>query len=379
MGRRNFLIVAHKGHFFEVFLKNNIALLQELGYTVYCAGSFAGEQDARAKSALEALGAVVLPIDIQRSPYSLKNVRAYRQLKSLMKQYGFAAVHCHTPTGGALGRLAARKFRKAGTKVLYTAHGFHFFKGAPLKNWLLYFTVEKFCARWTNVLITINREDYARAQTFKAERVCHVPGVGIDTARFHRLEAPRAEKRRELGVGDSDFALLSIGELIPRKNHAMVLRALALLNGSGEAEDIQYLICGQGAMEAELKALASELGIAEKVHFLGYRDDIPELCNCSDLFVFMSLQEGLPVALMEAMSCGMPILCSNIRGNADLIRGGVSGEAIENDVHALADAILRLKGDSEKRERYGAEAEKAVRQFDLETVQRMMREIYHDI
>ena len=379
MGGRNFLIVAHKGHFFEVFLKNNMALLQELGYTVYCAGSFAEAQDARAKPVLEAMGAIALHIDIQRSPYSWKNVRAYRQLKSLMKRYGFAAVHCHTPTGGALGRLAARKFRRVGTKVFYTAHGFHFFKGAPLKNWILYYTVEKLCARWTDVLITINREDYIRAQRFRAKRVCHVPGVGIDTDRFRPLEKNRADVRRELGYGDSDFVLLSIGELIPRKNHALVLRALALLNAGGQAADIRYLICGQGALEAELKALAEELGIAKMMRFPGYRSDIPELCSCSDLFVFMSLQEGLPVALMEAMSCGMPVICSNIRGNADLVHGGISGEVIGNDVSALADAILRLKRDPERCARYGAEAMKAVRRFDLKIVQRMMREIYSDI
>lgn len=314
-------------------------------------------------------------VPFARSPWSADNRRAYGELKKIVDEGGYDIIHCHTPMGAALTRLAAQRTRERGTMVFYTAHGFHFYRGAPLVNWLLYYPVERWLARYTDVLITINKEDYERAQRFRAGKVCYVPGVGIDLTRFQPDDG-RMEKRRELGLGTEDFVLLSVGELIPRKNHEVVLRALALLRRQGELGGIRYLICGRGACGEKLRHLAEELEVAENVSFLGYRNDIPAICGCSDLFLFMSRQEGLPVALMEAMACGLPAVCSNIRGNVDLIEDGVSGIVAQSTPEAVAEAIRRLRADGTLRARLAAAARERVKAFGLEQVREKMAELY---
>ena len=311
-----------------------------------------------------------------RSPRSADNRRAYKALKTLIDMGEYDIIHCHTPMGAALTRLAARQARKRGTKVYYTAHGFHFYKGAPLMNWLVYYPVEKWLARYTDVLITINQEDYARARAFHAGKVCYVPGIGIDLTRFQPTRGGRAAKRAELDLGAEDFVLLSVGELIPRKNHEVVLRALALLKQRGGLKGLRYVICGRGACEEKLKHLAQELGIADAVSFLGYRNDVRAICGCSDLFLFMSRQEGLPVALMEAMACGLPAVCSDIRGNIDLIEDGISGAVIRSTPEAVADIVCRLRSDSARRTRLAAAAIERVKRFDLAAVMPQMAELY---
>lgn len=315
-------------------------------------------------------------VPFARTPWNADNRRAYEKLKKIIDEGGYDIVHCHTPMGASLTRLAARKVREQGTMVFYTAHGFHFYKGAPLVNWLLYYPVERWLARYTDVLITINKEDYERARRFRAGKVCYVPGVGIDLTRFRPDDGGRMEKRRELGLGAEDFALLSVGELIPRKNHEVVLRALALLRQQGELGSIRYLICGRGACGEKLRHLAEEWEIAENVSFLGYRNDIPAICGCSDLFLFMSRQEGLPVALMEAMACGLPAVCSNIRGNVDLIEDGVSGTVAQSTPEAVAEAVRRLRADEMLRARLAAAARERVKAFGLEQVREKMAELY---
>ena len=318
-------------------------------------------------------------IPFARFPLKPSNIKAYRALKKVIDEGEYDIIHCHTPVGALLARLAARKARKRGTKVIYTAHGFHFFKGAPLINWLVYYPVERFTARYTDVLITINGEDYKRAEKFSAKKVCYVPGVGINMEKFRVSETARVEKRRELVLGDEDFVMLSVGELIARKNHAMVLKALAELKDSPCYERLQYLVCGRGELDGELKQLAEQLGVADRVRFLGYRSDVQEICNCSDLFVFMSWQEGLPVALMEAMACGLPVVCSRIRGNTDLIEDGVSGRIVDFEPEAIAGAIKQLLNEPETRAAYAKAARAHLEMFELESVKSQVRKIYEDV
>lgn len=315
-------------------------------------------------------------IPFERSPFSLGNAKAYKELKRVIKAGRYDLIHCHTPVGAMLTRLAAQEERTKGSKVFYTAHGFHFFKGAPLINWVLFYPVERALARKTDVLITINKEDFNRAKGFKAGRVYYVPGVGIDIHRFENRSMNRAGKRAELRIKEQDFVLLSVGELIKRKNHSLVLDALGELKRAGKIEDIQYYICGRGVLEDDLKKKADSLGIADRVHFLGYRYDVNEICGAADLFVFMSLQEGLPVALMEAMACGLPIICSDIRGNTDLVENEKDGEVVESTKEAVANAIIRLKNDKGLRDRYAQSAAVRIKNFDITSVVSKMRDIY---
>lgn len=316
-------------------------------------------------------------IPFERLPWKKGNLRAYRMLKAIIDQEHYDLIHCHTPVGAMIARLAARAARRKGTKVIYTAHGFHFFRGAPVANWLLFYPVEWVLSFCTDVLITINQEDYARAKGhLHAKRVEYVPGVGIDTARFRENTVDRREKRRELGCADGDFLILTVAEMTANKNHITILKALALLKNEPMFANLHYWICGRGETWQSLENSARELGIASHIHFLGYRNDAPELYPCCDLFAFMPYREGLSVALMEAMASGAPIVCTQIRGNRDLITDGVSGVFVENSPQALAESIRALYADPQRREALGRGAREAVQAFDAEAVYRQMKEIY---
>ena len=315
-------------------------------------------------------------IPFERNPLKPKNITAYKALKRIIDEGQFDIIHCHTPVGAMLTRLAARKARRSGTKVIYTAHGYHFFKGAPLINWLIYYPAEKWLARFTDVLITINKEDYNRAKSFRAGKVVYIPGVGIDLKKFSQGIGNRDEKRAELGLKDSDFVLLSVGELIARKNHSLVLESLGELQRKNQLDDIQYVICGRGELETELKEKAVSLGIADHVHLLGYRSDVSELCNAADVFIFMSLQEGLPVALMEAMACGLPVICSNIRGSTDLIENEVNGLISKFSSSEVNERIVRLKNDEDLRERLVNASKHAISNYDIRILLGRMKDIY---
>ena len=316
-------------------------------------------------------------IPFERMPWKPRNFTAYRMLKKIIDQGEYDIIHCHTPVGAMIARLAALSARKKGTRVIYTAHGFHFFKGAPLLNWLLFFPAEWLLAPVTDVLITINREDYDRAKRcMKAKRIEYVPGVGIDTSRFRADAAIRQEKRRELGFREEDFLLLTVAEMTKNKNHVTHLKALALLKDKEEFANMHYLIVGRGEEWASLEENARELGIEDHVHFLGYRTDAPDLYRCADLFLFMTYREGLSVALMEAMGSGLAIVCSQIRGNTDLVENGVSGLYAEITPEAVAGAIVKLYRDETLRNSCGKAAAEKVKLFDNENVHNLVKDIY---
>lgn len=318
------------------------------------------------------LGCKVHDIPFSRFPFSKDNLKAYKILKQLVETEHYDIVHTHTPNASMIARLACRKVRKQGTRVFYTAHGFHFFKGAPLKNWLMYYPVEKFCARFTDVLITINKEDYELAQKkMHAKKVCYVPGVGIDLDRIRSVQADRNEMRKSMGVPEDCVLLTSVGELIKRKNHQVVIKAIARLNNP----KIHYVIAGQGNLLSRLMKISESLRLEHQIHFLGYRKDVYQIYKASDVAVLPSLQEGLPVALMEAMACGLPVVCSNIRGNVDLIendKGGFLCECFNAD--AFAEGIKKVV--SGKIEEMCLINQNKMQMFDVKNICDKMMKLY---
>lgn len=252
-------------------------------------------------------------IHFERNPFHPRNIKAYKELKGIIQSHSFDIIHCHTPVGGALTRLAAAKARKKGTKVFYTAHGFHFYKGAPIINWLLYYPVERLLARLTDVLITINKEDFRTSQSFKAKRKEYIPGVGIDAEKFTNHEVDRAALRRTLGIPDKSKVLLSVGELNKNKNHSIVIKALKNI------PDCYYVICGEGPLKGELQKLATNLKIEDRVILAGYTTAVRDFYKMSDVFVFPSIREGLPVALMEAMASEIVCVAARNRGTKELL------------------------------------------------------------
>ena len=315
-------------------------------------------------------------IPFERNPLKLGNLKAYTDLKKVIDEGGYDIIHCHTPVGAMLTRLAAKQARKNGTKVFYTAHGFHFYKGAPAINWLLYYPVEKWLSRYTDVLITINKEDYERAKTFKAGRVCYVPGVGIDLKKFETSDELHKGKRswlcKEFNIPEDAMILLSVGEVNKNKNHRVVIEALGKL----KRKDIYYVICGRGPLHDEYVFLAEQLNIGKQIILTGYRTDVADFYKAADVFVFPSFREGLPVAVMEAMASGLPVICSNIRGNIDLVDDGVTGLISNNTPEELAEIINNMRNDVTLRNQLASAALQKIKQFDLNSVEDKMTKIY---
>ena len=267
----------------------------------------------------------VYDIEWSRSPLDIKHiVKSMKRIRAIVKNGEYDIVHVHTPIAAAVTRFALRDMVKTKKiKMIYTAHGFHFYKGAPLLNWLIYYPIEKYLSRYTDVLITINKEDYEIAKNkMHAKKTEYIPGVGIDVEKIQNTKVDKNKKREELGIPQDAFVLISVGELNKNKNHEVVIKALKNI---ADKNNIHYIIAGQGPLYQYLLDLADDYGLKDKVHLLGFRTDVIELLKSSDCFVFPSRREGLPVALIEAMACGLPVVCSQIRGNVDLITDGVNG------------------------------------------------------
>lgn len=283
-------------------------------------------------------------IPIQRSPLKLKNFRAYQALTSIINDNQYDIIHCHTPMGGVLARLSARLARKKGTKVLYTAHGFHFCKGSPLMNWILYYPIEKGLARHTDCLITINEEDYNLAikHRFKANCIERIHGIGVDTERFRPIEmSHKRSLRMEFGYNEDDFLMFYAAEFNKNKNQQLLIRSLALIKE--KVPSAKLLLAGDGPLIEDCRQLAMELHVEHMVHFLGYRNDIECILPMCDIAVASSLREGLPVNIMEAMACGLPVIATDNRGHRELVGDGENGWVISpNNAVELSNKIQLL-------------------------------------
>ncbi len=347
----------------KVFHTPYLEMFGQAGYETFVAAA----NDTGGEVNLPCCGRYV-EIGFRRNPFHPANIGAFFRLKRLINSEQFDLIHCHTPVGGVLGRLAAAKARRRGTKVLYTAHGFHFYKGAPLINWLIYYPIEKLCARLTDLLITINREDFELAcAKLRAKRVEYVPGVGVDMSSFTPSKEGRGQMREALGVPESATVLLSVGELNANKNHETVIRAIA-------DTDVYYIIAGAGDRQTRLQQLIDETGLSSRVKLLGYRSDIAELCRAADVYALPSLREGLNLSLMEAMACALPVVCSRIRGNVDLIdpEGGVMFDP--RSARECRQAIQAVMGGDMPR--MGRHNLDKVREFSAERVSGIMRDLY---
>lgn len=318
----------------------------------------------------------ICSVPINRSPFSFSNITAFKQLCRIVKENNVDYIHCNTPVGGLLGRLVGKKCKVK--IVLYQAHGFHFYEGAPLKNWLLFFPIERFLAHFTDTIITINKEDYVRAKRNFVLRnhgkVYYVPGVGIDLSQYRNNAIDRNSKRKSLNIIDDDVVLISAGELNENKNNRVIIEAMRIIDNPR----LHYLVCGKGALETELKSLVKKYGLEKYVHFLGYRTDIKELLSVSDIFVMPSFREGLSRSIMEAMACGLPCIASKIRGNMDLLEDGIGGFLCAPDKPGdFAEAIKKCDEDTRRRIRdYNLEA---VKQLDIHIIEKEIERIYRKV
>jgi len=377
------LIVTSVSSMVGQFMMPNIDLLMSLGYDVTVATNFEFGSTFDSACANELLNAlekknvIICNVSFVRSVFSFKNITAYRQIKKLVDKNNYSLIHCHSPIGGVIARLVARKKRSFGTKVIYTAHGFHFFKGASLVNWFLYYFTEKYLSKITDILITINKEDYDFAcRKMQASKIRYVHGAGVDTKKFSEPVVDAKTKRNEIGIPLNSDVLISVGELTKRKNHQVIIKTM----GKMKTKDLYYVICGQGKRIAGLRNLCRRLNLQNRVMFLGYRNDIADLLCMSNLYVFPSLQEGLSVSLMEAMAAKLPCVVSNIRGNVDLITDGEGGVLCSvNNIGEYKNAIEKLVVDIELRQKMGEYNQAVLRKFDTAIVLNQLEKIYNEL
>lgn len=346
----------------NVFHIPYLKMLKEMGYETHVA---ARNDFENPKDCIIPYCDVYHDLPFERNPAKKANIVVYKKLKKLMLKENFDIVHCHTPVGSTLTRLVYKNIKlRVKTKCIYTAHGFHFYKGAPILNWLIYYPIEKYLSKYTDVLITINKEDYKCAKThFKMKKLEYVPGVGIDLDSINSIKVDSKNIRESLSIPKQNYFLLSVGELIPRKNHSFVIKAL-----SG-VYNVTYVICGRGILKKELQELALKHNV--DLRLLGFRDDKIELMKSCDLFVFPSLQEGLPVALMEALASGCSCLVSDIRGSSDLIN--------KSEYLFSKNNILEFKEKMMKILRSNNQCSIDMDNYDIKNVNNKVKEIYEKI
>ncbi len=348
-----------------------ILYFQNKGYDVHVAAKLGERQEE-----LSSMRVLLHDIDFIKSPYSPNNMKAFNQLINIMKGNNFDLIHVHTPIAAFLGRLAAKL---TNTKpVLYTAHGFHFYNGAPLRNWLMYYTMEKLAAKWTDGLITMNEEDFVAASRLpirNRENIFKVHGVGVDIEKYNIKDINiRKQVREKLGLTDNSIMILTVAEVNANKNHLQLLNTIKQIEGT----DLIYgYIVGDGNHKRKLCNYVKQNGLEERIRFLGFRRDIPELLSASDIFCLFSYREGLPKCIMEAMAAGKPVIASDVRGNRDLIKNGVNGLLVPlNDVEATKNAIFTLVNDEQLRINMGLEGKRMIKDYSIEKVLKEMDEIY---
>lgn len=362
----------------EQFNKNNIEILRDMGYVVDVAGNFetgnpiSDKKIDEFKYWIEMGNGKWIQIPATRNPLDIRGL--FQSVRILIRENKYEFLHCHTPVGSVIGRIAGHNMN---IPVVYTAHGFHFFKGAPLKNWMIYYPIEKILSRWTDTLILLNQEDYGIAQKkFHSKRVEYIPGVGVNREEIRKAVIDRNAMRKTLGLNQDDFVIISVGELIKRKNQGIIVETLAEISNP----KVKCIICGKGNQKEYLEKLIVKNNLQDRVFLLGFREDIAALCKMSDAFFFPSKQEGLSMAMMEAMAAGMPIIASDIRGNRDLIQDGFGGILVgPDDKQGYVNAVKCLVDNSDIREKMGKNNIVESAKYDRKIIEEKMKKIYEGL
>jgi glycosyltransferase EpsD len=314
-----------------------------------------------------------------RSPFSKGHVEAYKILKEVIDREAYCLIHCHTPMASIVTRLASKEARSKGTKVLYTAHGFHFYNGAPLVNWLTYYPVELFTSRYADAIITINSEDYQRITKKGAKKTNYflIPGIGVDTKRFNIVSKEEKNRLRNLkGFCEEDFIAVYAAEFIHRKNHQFIIEAI--VNHKEAFPNLKILFCGRGALKDKMEVLVHQNKLESIVHFMGFRNDIDEIFKMSDLGISSSKQEGLGLNLIEEMMCGLPIVATLDRGHKEIVQTRENGYLFEqNNEQEFIAHLKKLYDNPQLAENMGKKAFELSQQFEIMNSLKMMAAIYN--
>lgn len=372
------LLLAKSGGFVPQFELQNVRLLKEMGYRIFYAADFSRPVYGMRQEELDALGVTRISIEVSGSPLAVCfHPRAVKKLKDLVEREHITAVHCHTPVGGFLGRMLGKSFGRK-LKVIYTAHGFHFYQGAPIVNWLFY-PAEVLMARYTDALITINQEDFRRAKKFHLRpggRVYRIPGVGICKERLKADEGAGERWRQQHGIPQKAFHLLAMGELNRNKNHAVILQAMKRLS----SREIFCSIAGEGKLGAELERKIAAFGLEDRVRLVGYQEDAASFLASGDAFLFPSRREGLGMAALEAMAVGLPVIAADNRGTREYMCQGVNGYVCRwNHAEEFAASIRCLQQAPEICRIMGTAAKKTAEYFAVERTVQIMEKVYRHV
>lgn len=366
--KKRILVVCTTDSMIWNFLVPHIKWLEGKGFIVECACSKTGFyfDELRKENNI-----ILHEIPFERSPFKTANIYAYKQLSSLINEGKFDIVYCHEPVGGALGRLAGKH---NGKYVIYLAHGFHFFKKAPIKHWLMYFMFEYCLAFFTDAIVTICNEDYENSQKLHVKKRYQIPGIGIDFLKYDLIDKneKRNQLRKFLGISEDEYVLITVGELSVRKNQVAILEALNIIQNP----KIKLVICGEGDQVDMLKKKICEYGLEEQVFMLGFRKDIPEILSIADCFVFPSLWEGLGLAALEAMYMNLPVIASNRQGIKDYVVNGQTGFLFEpDDYYELSECIKRLS-DKDLRVEMGIKTKEVAKFYSIDNSLNALEEVY---
>jgi glycosyltransferase EpsD len=359
----------------NAFLIPHIKLLIDKGHIVDIACNIHQEVD----SSLLKMGCKVFNVDFQRTPLSRGNWKSLKKIKKIVLQNNYKIVHTHTPVASFITRLACSRIPHV--KLLYTAHGFHFYKGAPMKNWLIYYTIEKLASKWTDIIITLNNEDYSNSQRLKKKNAHTfiVNGVGVSLSKFlPQTQLLKRQYREKYNFEKNDFILIYVAELNYNKHQDLLIETVNCLKN--KISNLKLLLVGTGDLLEQYKQQVNKLGLEDFVYFLGFRKDVNNLMMISDVAVSASRREGLPVNIMEAMATGLPLVVSDCRGNKDLVNHKQNGLIVVEDTpEAFASHIYEIYNSKRLRETFSKKNIELINQYNQESVLKSIEVIYKKI
>lgn len=376
--KKQALIVTSVGGFLPQYELENVELLKELGYCIHYASNFDNPIYSFDRDDLVRRNIKLYPLELRKSPKHLvKNARAVKTLVNIIDGKKIDLIHCHNPMGGMAARAAA-VLSKRNPFVIYTAHGFHFYQGAPVFNWIAYGSAERMMARATDTLVTINHEDYLLGKRMKLRSggtCCRVYGAGVNLNKFRPDDRAGREIRAEFNIPDNAFHIVTAAELNDNKNQKVVIEAIHKLDHS----DIFYTICGEGENREVLQRMIDRFGLGDRVRLAGYRTDMERVLCSADCFAFPSIREGLGIAAVEALACGVPLIVSDNRGTREYASDDINALVADHfDVDGFADAILRLKSHPDVRSRLARNCRETAGRFDIQNTKQIMKEVYRE-
>ena len=308
-------------------------------------------------------------LPMERNPYRFQTFKAIKQLKEIIKSNNYDVVHCHTYAGKFIGILAAKSFRKDGLKIVYSAHGFQYYKNAPLYNWLIFMPIDKWLVKNVDLLITSNQEDYETAHkyNFNAKNIVKCCGVGIKTDKFDKQIKTKEEVRKELNIPNDAFVLIYVAELNHNKNQQMLLKAYKELEN--KIPNLYMLLVGPDHYNGKIQNIIKNNGWMNNIKCLGWRSDIPDLIKASDVAVPSSYREGFGLNILEYMYCKIPVVATNNRGHKETIKDWETGFLVpSNDYELMSQYVLNLYEDNELYTHITENANKIVDSYKEESI-----------